>query len=109
MPIMNPKPRPDDLPEHVRAAFAGRGVLPLKDVAGLIGMSSTTLRRLIRQHRISSKHNGVGRVRRRHVFAIDDVAGLWHTMSSGPVVGPTGAHHDEKVLSLRQKRSAARR
>jgi hypothetical protein len=109
MPIQNPKRSLDELPENVRAAYAGRAMLPLKQVAELIGISPTSLRRLINRNKISSRHNGIGTSRPRHFFAVDDVAGIWHTMRRGPVVGPIGAHHGESHRTLRQERPAQKR
>jgi hypothetical protein len=110
MPIRDPKPSLDELPELIRAAYAEQALLPLKQVAELVGISPTTLSRLINRNKISSRHKGVGAIRKRHMFAIDDVAGLWHTMRSGPMVGPsTGARHGESHHPHRQAGSTPRR
>jgi len=88
MPIMNPKPRLDDLPEHVRAAFANTGLLSLPKVAKLIGLHPQTLTALAVAGKVSWRQKGLGASRPRRAFTVDDVARLWHTMRRGPVVGP---------------------
>jgi hypothetical protein len=109
MPIMNPKPRLDDLPEPIRAAYRDRVLLPLPTLAKLLDMHPQTLRALVKQGKIGYRHRGIGGPRRHKHFAIDDVAAMWHTMRAGPVVGPTGAHHGQSYSALRQERAAQKR
>jgi hypothetical protein len=111
MPIMDPKPRLDELPESIRAAFADRTLLSLPEVARLLEMYPQTLREMADQGKISWRTKGTGRVAPRRYFGIDDVARLWHTMRRAPVVGAlTGAHHGEESRSpLRHKRPAQAR
>jgi hypothetical protein len=109
MPIRDPKPPIEVLPENVRAAFAERALLPLPAVAKLLGMHADTLRALADQGKISWSCKGLGRVRPRRMFGIDDVAGLWHTMRSSAVVAPTGALYGKDFLPHRKEHPAQKR
>jgi hypothetical protein len=88
MPIMNPKPRLDDLPDRVREAFADRTLLSLPATARLLGMHHSTLRGLCDAGKIAWRHKGFRGPGERRYFGVDEVARIWHTMRSGPVVGP---------------------
>jgi len=108
MPIRDPKPSIDELPECVREAFRDRALLSLPKTARLLGMHPDTLYAMKDRGQLSYRIKGVGVRRPQTFFAIDDVAALWHTMRS-PVVGLTGARHGEKYPALRQAYPAQKR
>ena len=64
----------DDLPATVHAAFQGRTLLSAKELASLLEVDPDTLRRHIKNGDITGRTKGVGKVRRRWVFTIADVA-----------------------------------
>jgi hypothetical protein len=71
---MSGLPPYDDLPETVQAAFRGRTMLSIKELALVLEMHPKTLRRHIMNGDISGRVKGVGKVNQRWVFTIADVA-----------------------------------
>ena len=76
---MNGLPPYDDLPETVQAAFRGRTMLSKSELAAVLEMDVQTLHRHFANGDISGRFKGVGRINRRIVFTISDVAKYFRT------------------------------
>jgi hypothetical protein len=69
----------DDLPETVQAAFRGRTMLSMPELATLLEMSVPTLRAHVANGDISGRSKGVGKIHPRICFTIADVAKYFRT------------------------------
>jgi hypothetical protein len=66
-----------DLLESIRAAFAGRATLNFKDSSNLLKINEKTLRNHVREGNIRFRLVGLGRIRRRREFALEDIVGFY--------------------------------
>jgi hypothetical protein len=82
MPIQDGRTKVADLPDCVRDAFRQEALLPTKTVAKLLGLHPSGLLAIVHQHNLPSHSKGLGRVRPRRTFSIDEVCRIWHYMSA---------------------------
>jgi hypothetical protein len=71
---VNGLPPYDDLPETVQVAFRGRTMLSMPELAAALEMHVQTLRAHVSSGNITGRFKGVGKIKRRMVFTISDVA-----------------------------------
>jgi hypothetical protein len=76
---VNGLPPYDDLPQTVLTAFRDRTMLSMLELAAVLEMDVTTLRAHVAEGDISGRFKGVGRIKRRMVFTISDVAKYFRT------------------------------
>jgi hypothetical protein len=91
---------PEQIPDHVRAAFAAEPLLNLTALARALGWDLVTLRGHIDAGKLVGRRKGHGTVRTHLVFTIEDFRQFWARLAE-PVATPT-------VLPTPQMRQRAR-
>jgi hypothetical protein len=79
-----------DLLESIRATFAGRPTLNFKDSSNLLKINEKTLRSHVRLGNIRFRLVGLGHIRRRREFALEDIIGFYVGRSTGMENQPSG-------------------
>lgn len=79
-----------DLLQSIRSAFAGRPTLDFKDSSNLLRINEKTLRRHVQQGNIRCRLVGLGHIRRRREFALEDIIGFYVGRSAGMENQPSG-------------------
>jgi hypothetical protein len=93
---------PDQIPDHVRAAFAARPFMGLTPLARALGWDLLTLRGHVDAGKLVGRRKGHGKVRTHLVFTIEDFKQFWERLAE-PAATPTVVH-----LPSPQKRQRAK-
>lgn len=80
------------MPQALREAFSGRTYLPTPELAAVLEMDVTTLRRHADAGDINWHQKGLGAKRPRRVFTLDDAVGFLQKMR--------GASHRSRVRRM---------
>jgi hypothetical protein len=89
--ILGQMDTPEQIPDHVRAAFAARPFMGLTSLARALGWDLLTLRGHVDAGRLVGRRKGHGRVRTHLVFTIEDFKQFWERLAE-PAATPTVVH-----------------
>jgi hypothetical protein len=97
---LSPMDTPDQIPDHVRNAFAARPFMDLTALARALQWDLSTLRGHVDAGKLVGRRKGHGKVRTHLVFTIEDFRQFWERLAE-PVATPT-------VLPSPRKRQRAK-
>jgi hypothetical protein len=101
--ILGQMDTPEQIPDHVRAAFAAKPFLNLTARARALGWDLSTLRGHVHAGKLVGRRKGHGKVRTHLVFTIEDFRQFWERLAE-PVATATVLPSPQKRLRAKPTR-----